>query len=405
MSRNNLVAAIDIGTSKTVVLLGEIVPGRRLNIIGLGERPTVGMRKGEIVDMAQVKETVHRVFADAESTAGVVGKVGHAYVSLTGTHLVGKRRIGSASVAGGRVSRDDMERAIMDARRHKVEEGMHVVHYVRQPYFLDGKPLKNPESMTGRRLEMSYWRIDASRNRLAEILHIPNDMGVHVDDMVVSSLASASVVADDTMKNNGVLVVDIGAGTTDYALYFSGSVVDTGMLPVGGDHITNDLALGLRLSHADAEEIKLTLARAYTAEDDENATVLFRRGGNSAIGGREISRRSINAIVEARVDEIFEIIRGRLGDKCQSDRVAAGAVITGGGALLNGMGECAARALRLNTVIGQNPEWVPEVLAGPRYSTALGLLHYALLGRDEASGSSPASATGLMAGLRKLLSF
>ena len=374
MPRNNLVAAIDIGTTKTVVLIGEILPGRRLNIIGLGERPGVGVRKGEIVDMAAAKETVHRAFADAESSAGVVGDVRHAYLSLTGTHLEGRRHVGSASVASGRVSRDDIERAKNDAKRRKTAEDRFVVHYVRQPYFLDTKILSNPEGMSGRRLEVSYWTIDAARQRLEEILHIPNDMGVHADDLIVSSLASASMVADETMKRNGVLVVDIGGGCTDYALYYGGYVVQTGVIPVGGDHITNDLALGLRLTHADAEDIKLKLARAYTADDDEHATVLYGKGG-SAIGGREFHRRSINAIVEARTDEIFRIIRNRLGRFGEPDRVAAGAVITGGTALLNGVADCADRALGLRTVIGQNPDWVSESLAGPRDSTALGQLH------------------------------
>lgn len=405
MPRNNLVAAIDIGTTKTVVLIGEILPGRRLNIIGLGERPSTGLRKGEIYDMTAAKEVVHRAFSDAESSAGVVGEVRHAYVSLTGTHIEGRRYVGSASVASGRVSREDIERAKNDAKRRKTANDRFVVHYVRQPYFLDTKILANPENMSGRRLEVSYWTIDAARNRLEEVLHIPNDMGVHADDLIVSSLASASMVADETMKRNGVLVVDIGGGTTDYALYYGGFVVQTGVLPVGGDHITNDLALGLRVSHADAEEIKLKLARAYTADDDEHATVLFQRGGNSAIGGREFHRRSINAIVEARTDEIFRIIRNRLGRFGEPDRVAAGAVITGGSALLNGVADCAARGLGLNTVIGQNPDWVSESLAGPRYSTALGLLQYALLGREDQPGSGATARAGILQGLRKLLPF
>lgn len=404
MSRNNLVAAIDIGTSKTVVLIGEILPGRRLNIIGLGERPGAGVRKGEIVDMIAAKEAVHLAFSDAESSAGVVGDVPSAYISLTGTHLEGRRDIGSASVASGRVSRDDMERAKADAKRRRSAEDRFVIHYVRQPYFLDTKPLANPEGMSGRRLDVSYWTIDAAENRLKELLHIPNDMGVHAEDLIVSSLASASMVADETMKRNGVLVVDIGGGCTDYALYYGGYVVQTGVLPVGGDHITNDLALGLRVSRSDAEDIKLKLARAYTAEDDEHATVLYGKGG-SAIGGREFHRRSINAITEARTDEIFRIIRGRLGRFGEPDRVAAGAVITGGTALLNGVADCAARALNLNTVIGQNPEWVSEALSGPRYSTALGLLQYALLGRDEqAARSVPTAPSGFLRSIRRMFS-
>ena len=376
MLRNNLVASIDIGTTKTVVLIGEIMADRRLNIIGLGERPNTGLRKGEIFDMNAAKEVVHNAFADAEKTAGVVGDVRRAYISLTGSHIEGRRYVGSTSVAGARVSRDYSERAKNDAKRRKSADDRYVVHYVRQPFFLDGKTLVNAENMSGKRLEVSYWTIDADRNRLEELLHIPNDMGVVADDLIVSSLASAAMVADETMKRNGVLVVDIGGGVTDYALYYNGFVVNTGVIPVGGDHITNDLALGLRVSRADAEEIKLKLARAYVGEDDENATVLFQRDG-SPIGGREFHRRSINTIVEARVDEIFQIIRGRLGRLGEPDRVAAGAVVTGGTALLNGVDACAARALNLPTVVGQNPEWVGESLSGPKYSTALGLLQYA----------------------------
>lgn len=404
MPRNNLVAAIDIGTTKTVVLIGEILPDRRLNIIGLGERPSTGLRKGEIFDMTAAKEVVHNAFSDAEKTAGVVGDVRHAYLSLTGSHLEGRRYVGSTSVATGRVSRDDIERAKNDAKRRKSADDRYVVHYVRQPFFLDAKVLANAENMVGKRLEVSYWTIDADRNRLEEVLHIPNDMGVHADDLIVSALASAAMVADETMKRNGVLVVDIGGGVTDYALYYNGYVVQTGVIPVGGDHITNDLALGLRVSRADAEEIKLKLARAYTGDDDLNATVLFQRGG-SPIGGREFHRRSINAIVEARVDEIFRIIRKRLGRFGETDRVAAGAVVTGGTSLLNGLDTCAANALGLVTVVGQNPDWVTEELSGPKYSTALGLLQYALTGRETAPSVVTTAPKGLLASLRKLLPF
>ncbi len=403
MPRNNLVAAIDIGTTKTVVLIGELLADRRLNIIGLGERPSAGLRKGEIFDMSAAKEVVHSAFADAEKVAGIPGQVRHAYLSLTGTHLEGRRYVGSTSVATGRVSRDDIELAKNDAKRRKTADDRFVVHYVRQPFFLDGKPLANAENMVGKRLEVSYWTIDAARNRLEEILHIPNDMGVHADDLVVSSLASSAMVADETMKRNGVLVVDIGGGVTDYALYYNGYVVQTGVIPVGGDHITNDLALGLRISRADAESIKLKFARAYIGADDEHATVFVSNSG-SPIGGREFYKRSINLIVQARVEEIFQIIRSRLGRFGEGDRVAAGAVITGGTALLNGLDLCAANALKLETVVGQNPDWVTEELSGPKYSTALGLLQYALGAEDNARKAAQAPA-GVMGAIRKIFRF
>lgn len=391
MPRNNLVASVDIGTSKTVVFIAEIRPGRSLNLIGFGERPSAGLRKGEIFDMNAAKEVVQNAFADAESNAGVVGDVTRAYLSLSGSHLQGRRYVGSASVATGRVSTDDIERAKNDVKRRRSAEDRHIIHYVRQPFFLDGVIRPNPIDMLGKRLEVSYWTIDANRDRLAEILHIPNDIGVNVDDFVVSSLASASMVVDETMKTNGVLVVDIGGGVTDYALYYKGFVVHTGVIPVGGDHITNDLALGLRISRADAEEIKISLARAYVGEDDRNASILFRTGG-SAIGGREFHRRSINAIVEARTDEIFKIIKGRLGKFGGPDRVAAGVVLTGGTSKLNGIDQRAADSLGLTATVGQPREWVPTEFSAAQYSTALGLFDYAFAGREtSAAAARPAN--------------
>lgn len=388
MSTSNIIVAIDIGTSKTVVLIAEVWTGRRPNIIGLGELPTQGMRKGVITDLTALKTVVHEAIHMAESSAGGI-HVKSAYLSLSGDHLSGQRSIGTATVsaANGRVSASDIQRAQLEAKRREFPPGRVSVHYIRQPYFLNGEMRPNPLGMMGQHLEASFWSVDADETHVRELLHVPVGYGLRVADLIISSMASGVMVVDDAMKQHGVLVVDIGAGTTDFVLYRKGYVICTGVLPIGGEHITNDLCLGLRVNPASAEKIKRDFGSAVLREEDANHTIW--RDGDQSIGDRKFYVKSINQIINARVDELFGFLKRRLGDRLNREDVAAGVVLTGGTAYLREIDQAAFQALGVEARIGEYPEWVMDSLARPEYSTALGLLHFGQLGQERDTRPQP----------------
>ncbi|MDR2983184.1 MAG: cell division protein FtsA [Puniceicoccales bacterium] len=400
MSPSNIIAAIDIGTSKTIVLIGEVQAGRRLNIIGMGELPTRGMRKGEITDLPTLKSVVHDAIHAAEESAGI--QVPSAYLSLSGYHLSGQRSTGVATVsaANGRVSMNDINRAVQEAKGRQLQEGRVFIHHIKQPYFLDGEMRTNPLSMAGQRLEASFWAIDADESYVRELIHIPSGYGLRVSDLIVSSMASGAMVVDEPMKTHGVLVVDIGGGTTDYVLYRKGYVICTGVLPIGGEHITNDLCLGLRVNETNAEKIKREFGSAIVSPEDANHTIWMH--GDKSIGDRKLYVQSINQIINARVDELFTILRRKLGQRLNRQDVAAGVVITGGTAQLRNIDHAAAQTLGIDALIGKNPDWATEDLTKPQYSTVLGLLQYALNGRDREPSSRKSGSIPIVDAFLKL---
>ncbi|MDR2862698.1 MAG: cell division protein FtsA [Puniceicoccales bacterium] len=379
MSSSNIIAATDIGTSKTVVLIAQLQAGRPLEIIGFGEVSSQGMRKGAITSLKDLTSAVHAALAAAEKTAGV--ELRSTYVSLSGAHLGGQSCRGVVTLSAAnkkRVDAADIKRAQEEARRAELSNGRVFVHYSRQPFLLDGEECQKPEGMTGGRLEACYWAVDADANHVRNLLQVPGGYSLHVDDLIASSMASGSIVVADSLKQHGVLVVDIGAGTTDYVLYQRGYVVCTGVLPIGGQHITNDLCLGLRVNPPHAEKIKQEFGSAVLQEADANHTIWLY--GDKTVGDRKFFVKSINQIISARVDETFGFLRRRIERYTTLDKVAAGVVLTGGSACLRDIERAAAQALGMDARPGEFPEWVLKNLAKPQYSAALGLLHF---GRSE----------------------
>ncbi len=398
---SKLLAAVDVGTTKTVVFISEVTPNRRLNIIGIGERKTNGMRKGEIIDLAALKETVHRTIHDAEQQAGA--QVSAAYLSLTGYHLRGERSIGMATVSGSNrcVSANDMERARQEAKHRQPAEGRICISHIHQPFFLDDEMRENPLGMTGKRLEASTWDIDASEKYVRDLIHITGAYSLYVPDLIVSSLASGRMVTSEAMRRHGVLVADIGGGTTDYVLYRKGYVASTGVLPIGGDHITNDLSLGLRIKHEDAESLKCGSGSAIVLEEEAKSKIWIGGGGKN-IGDTFIPAHAMNQIIHARVDELFTILRSKLGPSFSREEVAAGVVLTGGTAQLRNIEQAAAQALGVDARVGELPNWISDKLARPQYGTAHGLLDFAL---NDDAGKQNASPENLWSKIRSFIPF
>ena len=380
MNHDKVIGAVEIGTSKVVVLAGELVGDRSLNIIGLGESTSMGVKKGEIVDFRAASDCTHAAIRAAEKNSGAT--VEGVYLSQTGGHLSGFYSVGAVSVSSPEslVSSGDMGRAVEEAKRKELASDRVYIHHMHNGYLLDGREVENPYLMQGERLEVGYWHVHGQEKKVSDHIHVINGFGLEVEDMIISSIASGSMVASETEKRNGVLVIDIGCGTTDYVLYRSGSILRTGVVGVGGNHLTNDLSLGLRVGPKHAEKLKEEFGKASVDNKDKSEKVwLF---GDLTIGDKAIPRLAIYKIIEARVRELFSILKKDLGATLNQQDVPGGVILTGGGARLGNIEEVARETLGLDTRLGENPGWVREDLREPEYSCVLGLLYYGLTAQN-----------------------
>lgn len=401
MSHDRVVAAVEIGTSKIAVLLGEIIGDSGLNIIGHSVCSSKGVKKGEITDLDKASDCVHAAIVKAEEKAQT--RVDEVYLAQTGRHLIGSFNVGSSNVssADGVVSRVDVEAAKDDAKRRELPRGRTYIHHIQNPFSLDGRPVENPLSKEGRQLQVGYWSVHGDSECVSDSLRVIQGIDLEVSDMIISSIASGAVLLEESEKENGALVIDIGGGTTDYVLYRKGYIVKTGVVPVGGDHITNDLSIGLRVARKSAEDFKLRHGRAYYRPDDREEKVwLF---GDLTIGDREYPLAAITKIIEARVSEIFDIIKDQLesAELFEPGDIASGIVLTGGSSQLDGLAEAAAKRFGLEARVSEGPQDVAPELRLPEYSTALGLLHYALTGQED--HEQQAKPTGILRKLTGLL--
>jgi cell division protein FtsA len=285
----------------------------------------------------------------------------------------------TVSSADNLVSSDDIEQVMALAKGKELPRDRTIIHHIRRPFRLDGRLVDDPEHLEGERLDVSYWTVHGNAARVADQIHIVNGFTLKVQDLILSSLASGAIVATDEDRANGVLVIDIGRGTTDWALYQDGYCHMTGALPVGGEHITNDLSVGLRLTASQAESIKLRYGRA-TIQASRGERVWLN--GDFAIGDKMISRIAIDQIVSARVEEIFQVVRKSVGELVRPENLRAGVIVTGGTARLPQVDETAAAVFELPARVGEMPPWVKDELRDPSFATVLGLLYYGLQGRQ-----------------------
>ena len=394
MSQSRVIAAIEIGTSKIVVLLGEIIGDSGLNIIGHSVGSSKGVKKGVITDLDKASDCVHAAILRAEENTQT--RIDEVYLAQTGQHLIGNFNLGSSNISAsdGFVRRADIDAATEDAKRRSLPDDRIYIHHIQNPFSLDGNPVENPLSKEGRQLQIGYWSVHGDSEAVSDSLRVIRGIDLDVSDMIISSIASGTVLLEESEKENGALVIDIGGGTTDYMLYRKGYIVKTGVVPVGGDHITNDLSIGLRISRKNAESFKLKDGRAYYQSEDREKKVWLI--GDFTIGDRQYPLAAITKIIEARVFEIFDIIKEQLvdSDLFEPSDIASGVILTGGSSRLTGIEEAAHRRFGLEARASEGSQYVSEELRAPEYSTAIGLLHYALTGQE--NNHEQVKSSGLM---------
>ncbi len=368
-----IITGLDLGTTKICCVIAEVGEGGRLDIIGIGTHPSKGLNKGVVVDIESTVESIKSAVEEAELMAGV--EVESAYVGIAGGHIKGFNSHGIIAVKNREVTEMDKERVIEAAKAVAIPMDREVIHVIPQQFILDGQSgIREPRGMSGVRLEARIHVITGAVTSAQNIVRSVNRAGLDVDDIIVEQLASAEAVLDADERDLGVALVDIGGGTADLALFAEDSVRYTSVIAIGGNHITNDLAIGLRTPQAEAEKIKCKYGCALSTmvKRDEKVEI-------PSMGGREprvISRNVLCEIIEPRVEEIFQMIHHDLESSGYLGVIPSGLVITGGTSMLEGMVDVAERVFGLPVRRG-NPTGVGglvDVVNSPQYATAVGLL-------------------------------
>lgn len=380
-SKPRFIGAVEIGTSRISALVGEYT-GREIAIIGYGESASTGIIKGSVVDYRAASECTHHAIEAAEQNAGE--RIDTVFLAQTGAHLDGFYNESAINVrsADNTVGLADIDMVCGLATAKELPPGRMVVRNLRRPFRLDGRVVPgSPEHLSANRLEAAYWIVHGEESKLADGIHVIKGFNLPVSELVLSSLASGHMVTTAEERQAGVLAIDIGAGTTDYVLYRDGIPYVTGVLAVGGAHITNDLSIGLRLTQNQAEKMKLHHGRAVPGISTKGDKVWLE--GTYAIGDRAFPRAVIEQVVSARCREIFEVVRKKLGNHYSPEICPAGIVLTGGVSKTPAIAECAAKAFGAMCHIGEHPASITQELRDPGFSTVLGLLYYGLSGADE----------------------
>ncbi len=413
MAEEPIVVGIDIGTTKVCTLVARVEGERSLRILGVGIEPSQGIRKGTIVDLQAASLSIARSIEKAERSSGL--EITAALVSLAGSHVSSVNSKGVVGISGRVIDQDDVARALDAAQAVAIPHNREIIHVIQRGFTVDGQDgIRMPVGMHGYRLEVEAHIITAAAATVENLRQSVQASGVEVTQFVLNPLASAEVVLSETERQMGVVVCDIGGGTTDMAIYIDGDVWHTMVLGVGGNHVTSDIAHGLRLSMAQAEEIKIQHGHAVQTEIDEKDIFSARIFGEEA--STEISRRELSMIIEARMEEIFDLVLQEIKRSGYDGLLPAGMVLTGGSSQLAGTRALASRVMGLPVRIArpENMVGLTDQLHSPAYSTSVGLLYWALMmseaapsisrgGTRRKGGVGIGNLAGILRWLRRLL--
>ncbi len=376
-------AGLDLGTTKTCCVVG-VRTEEGMDVLGYGTVPSAGIKQGAVVNIRVTVESIVEAVRAAGEMSGA--RIDTVYVSIAGSHVRGVNERGVTAVVGGEVTIEDVQRALAQARAVPLPSDRRVIHVVPQEYKVDHQEgVREPVGMAGVRLEARAHLVTVATSAYQNVLRCTEQAGLYLADVVLQPLASAEAVLTEDEKEIGVAVVDIGGGTTDVIVYLGGSVVHTCVVPLGGQSVTSDLAAGLRTTFAEADRIKVKhgcCIEELVAEDD---TVEV-----PSVGGRPprtVSRRMLCEIIEPRVTEILDAVRHLLEASGYAEQLAAGVVLTGGGARLEGTDRLAERHLGLPVRVGAPLGFggLGESVRAPQFATATGLLRWA----SQAAESGP----------------
>lgn len=372
--RGNIVVGLDIGTTKICAVVGEIT-GDSINIIGIGTHPSIGLRKGVVVNIEATVKSIKKAVEEAELMAGC--EISSVYAGIAGGHITGFNSKGIVAIKGTEITQKDIDRVTDAARAVAIPMEREVIHVLPQEYIVDDQiGIQNPIGMAGVRLEAKIHIVTGAVTSAHNIVKCVNRAGLDVADIVLEPLASAEAVLTGEEKELGVALLDLGGGTTDLAVFAGSNIKHTFVLSLGGDNLTNDVAIGLRAPLNEAEKIKKKYGSCISKNISTEETIEVP--GMGGRGPKQLPRQILGEIIEPRMDEIFTLIKREIYKSEMENIIASGMILTGGASQLNDLPELAESIFDVPTRLGK-PRGITglvDVVNNPMYSTGVGLVLY-----------------------------
>ena len=377
--QENLIVGLDIGTSKIVAIVAEILPEGRLEIIGMGQAPSRGLKKGVVVNIESTVTAIQRALEEAELMADC--KIREVYTGIAGSHIRSINSHGMVAIKDKEVNQSDVDRVIETARAVIIPTDQQVLHILTQEFIIDGQEdVREPLGMSGVKLEVKVHIVTGAISAAQNIIKCVRRCGLEVRDLILQPLASSMAVLSEDEKDLGVCLVDIGGGTTDIAVFTGGAIRHTSVIPIAGDQITNDVAMALRTPTADAEDLKVKYGCALRQLADAKQMIEVLGVGDRP--ARQLSRQTLAEVIEPRVEELYSLVQAELRRSGFEELLSSGIVITGGSSAMEGMAELGEEVFHMPVRLGM-PQYVgglAEVVRNPRFATGVGLL---LAGMDQ----------------------
>ena len=373
--KNNYIVGLDIGTTKICCIIGETKDNEKIDIIGIGQYPSRGLRKGVVVNIDSTVESIKNAVEEAELMAGC--EIDSVYVGIAGGHINSLNSHGIIAAKGREIEQKDVERVIEAAKAIAIPLDREVIHVLPQEYIVDNQDgIKNPLGMDGVRLEAKVHIVTAAVTSAQNIVKCVNKAGLTVSDIVLEQLASSESVLSPDERELGVAMIDIGGGTSDLAIFYQGAIKHTAVLTIAGAQMTNDIAIGLRTPNAEAEKIKQSFGCAYSPLIEEGDNI-----ETPSVGGREprtVPRQILSEIIEARTREMFELLDHEINESGYREIISSGIVLTGGAASMYGMADLAEDVFQSPVRVGTPIDLggLVDVVNNPMYATCTGLIQY-----------------------------
>ena len=372
--QDNIIVGLDVGTTKICAVVGE-TEGNKINIIGIGTHPSIGLRKGVVVNIESTVESIQKAIEEAELMAGC--EISSVYAGIAGGHITGFNSRGIVAIKGPEVTKNDVERVIDAARAVAIPMDREVIHVIPQEFIIDDQGgIQNPVGMSGIRLEAKIHIVTGAVTSAHNIVKCANRSGLDVCDIVLEPLASGEAVLTDEEKDVGTALLDLGGGTSDLAIFSGKNIKHTFVLSLGGNNLTNDISIGLRASLAEAEKIKIKYGTCVAHDISSEETIeVPGMGGRKP---RKLQRQILGEILEPRMEEIFTLIKREIFRAGMDNVITSGMVLTGGSSLLHGATDIAESVFDVPSRLG-TPRGISgliDVVNNPMYATAVGLVLY-----------------------------
>jgi cell division protein FtsA len=389
-SDRDVIVGLDIGTSKVLALVGEITADGAIEVIGLGSQPSRGLKKGVVVNIESTVQSIQRAVEEAELMADC--EINSVYAGIAGSHVRSLNSHGVVAIRDREVTHGDVEHVIDAAKAVAIPADQRILHVLPQEFLIDGQEgIRDPIGMSGVRLEAKVHIVTGADSAAQNIIKCVQRCGLVVEDVVLEQLASSFAVLTDDEKELGVCLVDVGGGTTDIAVFSGGAIRHTAVIPIAGDQVTNDIAVSMRTPTQYAEDIKIRYACALSQLANPDESIEVPSVGDRP--ARRLARQTLAEVVEPRYEELFNLIREELRRSGFEEVIAAGIVLTGGSARMEGAIELAEEIFHVPVRLGLpgQVKGLSDVVRNPIYSTAVGLLLYA---RENSAPASRAAALG-----------